>query len=150
MTNEEMLSRVAPCGLHCGKCLAYTDGDIRKAAIKMKADLGNFEPYADRFALLLDPIFEKYRDFKLVLDYLAEASCNGCRKEKCKVYKACKVRDCALEDKKVEFCFECDEFPCDHSGFDSNLEKRSVNINKRIKEIGLEAYYKEIKDKSKY
>ena len=42
------------------------------------------------------------------------------------------------------------KFPCDHTGFDENLYKRYVSINKRIKEIDPNKYYKEIKDVPRY
>lgn len=143
-------ARIAPCGLHCGKCFAYADGAIHDAAVKLRENLGHFEPYAKRFIEHLDPVFESYPEFKKMLDYFAEVACDGCRKEKCKFYKNCKVRTCAIDDKHVDFCYECAEFPCDHSGLDNNLHARSVAINKRIKETGIDAYYDEVKDKPRY
>ncbi|MDO4582095.1 MAG: DUF3795 domain-containing protein [Bacillota bacterium] len=145
----DVKERIAPCGLHCGKCFAFAEGDIHQHSNKLRENLGNFEPYAKRFEVQLDPVFSEYPAFKKMLDYLAEASCGGCRKEKCKFYKNCQVRACALE-KQVDFCYECPEFPCDHTGLDENLYKRHVAINKRIAEIGAEAYYEEIKDKPRY
>jgi hypothetical protein len=50
----------------------------------------------------------------------------------------------------VDFCFQCPEFPCDNTGFDEHLFKRSVQINLRIQEIGIEKYYEEIRDKPRY
>ena len=46
------------------------------------------------------------------------------------------------EGKKVDFCFQCDEFPCENTGFDEHLYKRHVEINNRMKEIGVEADYR--------
>lgn len=143
------MERIAPCGLHCGKCFAFTKGDIHEAAGTLQKNLGDFAPYAKRFTTALDPVFENYPEFAQLLDYIAKAQCGGCRKEKCKFYKNCKVRSCA-EAKGVDFCYQCDEFPCDHTGLDENLYKRSVEINRRIKEIGIVAYYDEIKDKPRY
>lgn len=145
----EVLRRVAPCGLHCGKCFAFTDGEIHQAAVQLRKYLGNFAPYAERFTVQLDPVFSKYAEFKEMLDYFADAECGGCRKEKCKFYKNCKVRQCSM-DKGVEFCHQCPEFPCDHTGLDENLYKRHVAINQKIAEIGPEAYYEEIKDTPRY
>jgi len=141
--------RLAPCGLHCGKCFAFTDGEIHHAAVQLKKYLGNFEPYAQRFAVLLDPVFEKYAEFKKMLDYLAEAECGGCRKEKCKFYKNCKVRSCAME-KQVDFCCRCPKFPCAETGLDGDLYRRHVAINQRIAQSGAEAYYEEVKDQPRY
>ncbi len=150
MKNGDYLDRLSPCGLHCGKCFAFVDGDIHTAALSLKENLGNFEPYAARFAQQVDDVFEKYADFKAMLDYFAAISCGGCRKEKCKFYKNCQVRPCALDRKHVDYCCECDEFPCDHSGLDDNLHARSVAINQEIQKIGPEEYYEKIKDKPRY
>ena len=148
-TYSEAMERIAPCGLHCGKCFAFKKGDIHEEAGKLKENLGNFAPYAERFSIALDPVFNDYPAFSRLLDYIASASCGGCRKEKCKFYKNCKVRSCT-EAKGIDFCWQCESFPCHETGLDENLYKRSVAINKKIKEIGLEAYYKEIKDTPRY
>jgi len=150
MDYEFIKSRLAPCGLHCGKCFAFADGDIRLQSRQLKGNLGNFDVYAERFVTMLDePAFSKYPDFKLFLNLLSESKCKGCRKEQCVLFKTCKVRDCS-EKKSVDFCFECNDFPCNDTGFDEHLYKRSVHINRRMKEIGVESYYKEIKDKPRY
>lgn len=150
MSEIDIKDRLAPCGLHCGKCFAFTGGEIHDAAVKLKTYLGNFAPYAERFTVQLDPVFANYPAFKELLDYLASATCGGCRKEKCKFYKNCKVRACALDEKRVNFCHECPEFPCDHTGLDENLYRRHVAINQKIAEIGAEQYYDEIKDTPRY
>lgn len=113
----------------------------------MKNDLGEFSIYAKRFINLLDkPVFEKYPDFKEMLDYFSLAECSGCRNEKCKLFK-----DCLCSEKKgVDFCFQCSNFPCNNTRFDEHLNKRSVNINRRMEKIGVEKYYTEIKDKARY
>jgi hypothetical protein len=150
MDYEFIKSRLAPCGLHCGKCFAFVDGDIKNYSSKLKNELGDFDVYAKRFVELLDdPIFINYPDFKELLSYLSTVDCKGCRKEKCKIFKNCKVRICS-EEKNVDFCFQCPEFPCDNTGFDEHLNKRSRDINIKMKEIGIENYYNEIKDKPRY
>ncbi|MCJ7446233.1 MAG: DUF3795 domain-containing protein [Bacteroidales bacterium] len=150
MDYDLIKNRLAPCGLHCGKCFAYTDGAIRKSSIHLKKALGNFDVYAQRFVDLIDePVFKKYPDFKELLTYFTIVECKGCRKEKCKIFKDCKVRDCH-EMREIDFCFQCSDFPCDNTGFDQHLHKRSVDINLRMKEIGVEKYYDEIKDKPRY
>jgi uncharacterized protein DUF3795 len=150
MNYEQIKLRLAPCGLHCGKCFAFDDGDISEYSSKLKESLGNFDVYAERFVELLDePVYSKYGDFKEFLNLLTTASCGGCRKEKCYLFKGCNVRGCH-QSKHVDFCFQCDEFPCNKTGFDEHLFNRSVNINNRMKEIGVEAYYNEIKDVPRY
>jgi len=150
MKYVEILDRLAPCGLSCEKCFAYKDGNIKHHSMQLKNYLGNFDIYAERFVDLIDePVFKKYPDFKQLLSYFTTVECSGCRKEKCKLFKDCRVRDCS-EKKKVDFCFQCYDFPCDDTGFDEHLHRRSININMRMKEIGVEGYYDEIKDKPRY
>lgn len=147
---ENIKHRLGACGLHCGKCFAFSEGDIHNLSRKLIEELGNFDVYAERFADMLDePIFKKYSDFKEFLQYLSTASCKGCRAEKCKLFKGCGVRVCS-EEKEVDFCFECSEFPCQNTGFDEHLHKRYIAINERMNEIGAQAYYDEIKNKSRY
>jgi len=150
MDYDFIKSRLGPCGLHCGKCFAFIDGDIKNYSNKLKDSLGDFGTYANRFVdLINEPVFNKYRDFNELLTYFASVECAGCRKERCKIFKDCKVRDCH-ERKNVDFCFECSDFPCNNTGFDQHLEKRSIDINIKMREIGVQEYYNEIKDKSRY
>ncbi len=150
MDYEYIKSRLAPCGLHCGKCFAFVDGDISQWSEKLNSSLGNFEAYAERFVQMLDePVFLKYPDFKEMLTLFAKGKCRGCRKERCVLFKSCQVRDCS-EAKSVDFCFECPEFPCENTGFDEHLQKRWEAINLKMKQGGVETYYAEIKDKSRY
>jgi hypothetical protein len=150
MLTDEIKEQLGPCGLYCGKCFAFEKGPVKKHSIELRNALGNFDVYAQRFTTLLEePVFENYPRFKEMLDFFTEGYCKGCRKDNCKLFKECKVRECAWE-KQVDFCFECREFPCNHTGFDENLEKRWIYINKRMKDIGVEKYFDEIKDKSRY
>ena len=147
---EFIKKRLAPCGLHCGKCFAFTDGDISNYSKQLKESLGNFDEYAARFVELLDePVFLKYPEFKGFLAHLSLGSCKGCRTEHCKLFKSCNVRACS-EAKNVDFCFQCDEFPCNKTGFDEHLYERHVGINERMKIIGVDQYYEEVKDLSRY
>lgn len=147
MKYKEILKILAPCGLNCYKCFAYTNGEIRKASIKLQNLLGSFDIYAERFSSFL-PVFKNYPSFKELLSYLAEENCVGCREGSC-LYPDCGVRDC-YKNKEVDFCFQCDEFPCDNSNFDTHLKQRWIQINKRMKEVGIESFYQESKDKPRY
>lgn len=147
---EFIKKRLAPCGLHCGKCFAFIDGDICNYSNQLKKSLGSFDVYAKRFVELLDePNFLKYPDFDNFLTLLSSGSCNGCRAEQCKLFKSCNVRACS-EAKKVDFCFQCEEFPCDNTGFDEHLYKRHVEINEQMRKNGVEEYYNEVKNQSRY
>jgi len=73
--------------------------------------------------------------------------CEGCRvrNKKCAFIR----RDCPLLLKnELEFCYECDEFPCENLKKLDDLyqERYSVNLIgnlKRIEEIGLEKWLQE-------
>jgi hypothetical protein len=150
MNYEFIKSRLAPCGLHCGKCFAFSAGEISQLSNELKFSLGNFDAFAERFVKMLDePLFLKYPDFKEMLEFFAKGKCKGCRNEKCVLFKTCKVRECS-ERKRVDFCFECSEFPCENTGFDEDLQKRWKLTNIKMKEYGVETYYNEIKDKPRY
>ena len=148
--NEDINQKLAPCGLNCSKCFAFNTGDIVQLSRKLRDALGSFDNYAKRFIDLLDEkTFIKYPEFKEMLNYFSLPKCRGCRIEKCKLFKECKVRECA-KIHQVDYCFECTEYPCSNTGFDKNLYDRSIQINNRMKEIGVENYYEEIKDKYRY
>lgn len=145
-----LLDKIGPCGILCEKCFAFHQGQIRYHAIELKNNLGAFDAYADRFVTLLnEPAFSKYQDFKELLNLLCSSNCIGCRKQKCYLFTNCIVKNCHKE-RKVDFCFQCDRFPCDSTGFDDNLKMRWLKINNRIREVGIVAYYTEIKDKPRY
>ncbi|MFX1504263.1 MAG: DUF3795 domain-containing protein [Promethearchaeota archaeon] len=147
MKYKEILERLAPCGLNCYKCFANSEGIIRKTSIILQDLLGSFDIYAERFSSFL-PIFKKYPSFKALLNYLSEENCIRCRKGFC-LYPNCGVKDC-YKEKNVDFCFQCNEFPCEKTNFDSHLKNRWYQINKRMKEIGPENYYRETKDLTRY
>jgi hypothetical protein len=147
MEYTAILDFLAPCGLSCCKCFAYTKGDISSHSKELQKLLGSFDIYAERFSTFL-PEFRDYPSFKKMLAYFATPDCIGCRQGTCK-YPNCGVVDC-YKGKGVDFCFQCDDFPCDKTNFDPHLEKRWLQMNTRMKEIGVEAYYEETKDLCRY
>ncbi|WP_022667173.1 DUF3795 domain-containing protein [Desulfospira joergensenii] len=147
---EEIKACLAPCGLSCEACFAHVDGAIRDHSIKLKEKLGNFDIYARRFETLVgDPVFKKYPQFKEMLDYFSSANCTGCRSEQCKLFKDCGVRPCHQE-KGVDFCFQCDAFPCDQTHFDEHLHERWVRLNEIIRKSGIEAFYEKSRTRPRY
>ena len=148
--NQKINDTIAPCGLNCAKCFARNGGSIQILSKELQKNLGDFDVYAERFSELIDePAFKEYPSFKKMLAYFAEGNCNGCRNEQCKLFKQCGVRACHQE-KEIEFCFECGEFPCNKTNFDIHLKNRWVKINERILKVGITKYYDEIKDKPRY
>lgn len=66
---------------------SFHDG---QTAVQLKKNLGNFASYAERIIEQLDTVFELYPEFRKMLEYMAQAECGGCRKEKCKFIKIVK------------------------------------------------------------
>ncbi len=147
MKYEDVLKILAPCGLNCSKCLAYGEGDIKKHSYELKRLLGSFDKYAGRFSNFL-PVFKNYPAFKDLLDYFVQTDCKGCRNGDGK-YPDCVVASC-YKEKEVDFCFQCNEFPCDKVNFDLNLKQRWLNMNNRMREIGVEAYFEDTKNLPRY
>ena len=150
MNYNNILNNLGPCGLNCSKCFAFENGTIKQLSSELKYNLGNFDIYAERFVELLDkPVFSKYPEFKEMLNHFANAECKGCRNDDCKLFQDCNVKQCS-KDHSVDFCFQCEEFPCKKHGFDAHLEKRWITIQNKMMESGVESYYNEIKDLSRY
>jgi hypothetical protein len=150
METKDINKKLAPCGLSCEKCFAFRNGKIQFYSRELKKELGNFAAHATRFSKLLEePVFNTYPYFETQLSYFTDAECYGCRVDNCKLFKSCNVRACS-KAKQVDFCFQCSEFPCLHTGFDENLHNRWIYMNSRMKEIGIEGYYKESLSASRY
>ena len=147
MEYQDILSDLAPCGLSCRKCFANINGDLARHAGTLQRLLGNFHLYAERFSKFLSE-FENYSAFNILLTYLAKPDCEGCRNGTCK-YPNCGVVSCHKE-KGVNFCYQCEEFPCERTNFDPHLHKRWIVMNNRMKEITVEGYYEETKDDLRY
>jgi len=146
---KDILTHLAPCGLDCSKCLAFSEGEIKSLSTRLKHLLGDFDRYAERFSNFL-PVFSNYSAFKALLSFLAQGDCLGCRRGNCR-YPNCGVAQCQrIKTKEVDFCFQCGEFPCEKSNFDPDLEQRWIQMNRRMKEIGVEAYFEETKDLPRY
>lgn len=147
MEYNQILNILAPCGLNCHKCFAFSDGEIKHLSLRLQRLLGLFDRYAERFSNFL-PVFKHYPAFKELLSCFTKADCQGCRNGTCK-YPNCGVINCYIK-KGVDFCFQCDEFPCEKTNFDPDLKKRWVQMNRRMKELGVEAYFEETKDLPRY
>ena len=147
MESSEILNILAPCGLNCKKCMANTNGDIKRHSTMLKELLGSFDNYAKRFSKFL-PVFGNYPQFKGLLNHFTQGNCSGCRKGDCR-YPNCGVASC-YRQKGVDFCFQCGEFPCEKTNFDPDLKARWIKMNYRMKEIGVQAYFEETKDLPRY
>ena len=150
MLYEQILSAMAPCGFSCETCFARVGGDIQRRSLELRQKLGAFAPYAKRFEKMLEaPVFNKYPDFEAMLDHFASENCNGCRSEQCRLFKECGIRPCHQE-KGVDFCFQCEEFPCAKTNFDESLHQVWVLINEKIRQTGIEKYYEKTRSRPRY
>lgn len=119
-------SLVSVCGLYCGACgicLATHENDNDKIL---------------QYAVVLNQSFD-------------ETFCYGCRagRKSAHCSKICKFIDCTLK-KGIEFCGECEKFPClDLCNFQSKMPHRVEILESqiRIKEIGWEKWLIEMRDK---
>lgn len=150
MRMDQIKQALAPCGLSCEKCFAHVDGEIRQYAMKLRDALGNFGPYAKRFeTLMANPMFKNYPQFKGMLEYLANGNCRGCRIEQCKMFENCGIRVC-YQTKQVDFCYQCQDFPCDNTRFDPVLHQAWVQINESIRRKGIEDYCLKTRNRPRY
>ena len=147
MRKEELLKRVAPCGLLCYTCAAAKDGAIQVHSQALLRLLESFDGFAEQFSAY-EPRLSKYPDFKEVLLLFAEAGCEGCRDGDCK-YPRCPVCPC-IKEKGYNFCFECKAFPCEEVDSEPMLKAKWARANERMREVGAEAYFNEVKDESHY
>jgi len=91
MASDEERVLIAPCGIYCGSCRRYqahTDKNLRKQIAEEKG-------------IPVEEVFV----------------CAGCRPMGGRVKMAggepvCETYACAVNDKKVEFCYQCEDFPC--------------------------------------
>ncbi len=138
---------LAPCGLSCVRCLAYRHGPAREHAAALLQALEGFERHADRFSAF-NPVFSRYQAFQEMARWLARGECGGCRTGQC-LHGACRIGSCARE-KGVAFCFQCDDFPCRDSGLTEPLLSRWIAMNRRLAEIGPDAFLDESNARPRY
>jgi len=147
MKKETLLKKIAPCGLLCHTCAAAQDGIIRQHAQEMLKFLDSFDMYAQMMSAHEERL-KKYPDFKEVLQLFGQASCAGCRDGVCK-FPGCGIAPCIAE-KGYDFCFECPSFPCEEADFEPLLKAKWLKANERMTQIGAEAYFEEVENKSHY
>jgi len=143
----ELLNRLAPCGLDCKRCTRFIEGEARHSALKLKEALTGFEKMAPRVADKV-PALAHYQEFLAVLDFLSTVDCVGCRAGG-STLPFCAARTC-FREKGVDFCFQCDEYPCQRNQFPANLAERWRAYNDRMKAVGVEAFHEEQLKKPRY
>ncbi|MBN2382204.1 DUF3795 domain-containing protein [bacterium] len=121
MDTKTAKTMTSPCGLPCFHCTAYLAKDNPEILEKMVAALGI---------------------------PAEKAICNGCRPQQGKIPflnpdQTCHIYHCAAE-KGIEFCHECDDFPCsrfqpyaDQAHFPHNTKMYQLCM---MKKLGFEAW----------
>jgi hypothetical protein len=145
--HSKLLRLIAPCGLLCYTCDAMKDGAVSTAAKKLLYALDSYDLFLEG-APGARPISGKYKEFKEVLQYLADVTCRGCREDHC-MEANCVVPEC-VKSRGIDFCYECADFPCDKTGFPDGLKDKWIRKNNKIKQIGIEKFFEEEKDLPHY
>lgn len=128
MTKEMKEKIVAPCGIDCFNCEVFEDN--------ITAEMQN------RLSVLTKIPAEKL-------------SCPGCVNGNLCLFlkfqgKSCETLNC-VNEKKVDFCFECDDFPCRLlMPLANGAEKYPHNLKLfnlcTIKKMGMDAWIDQVKD----
>lgn len=84
---------IAVCGIVCDECLIY----------KAPSDPESMQKVIDWLKR------EKNEDVKP-----EQILCSGCRGDRSKHWSPdCDIMLCCIDEKKHEYCFECEDFPCE-------------------------------------
>lgn len=144
MQYDEVLKHLAPCGLDCVRCADYEHGEIKQLSTKLLQALSNNYGRVAKMKSDKKPAYQNYSCFEEILISFSRASCSGCRGDNILCPIECTAKNC-YKDKGIDFCFQCNEYPCDRQ-FSGGLRDRWMKINNRMKEIGVvEYYYEQIK-----
>lgn len=134
------LRRVSRCGRYdCSLC-EYHTGVIAEAAARL---LDLTEGHRSMRLIAESSAVYDFGEYVKALRWLASrVPCRGCRSGGgWSWWLDCPVRDCTAE-RKVDFCYQCGEFPCGRLGEEPLLERKRAMIraNERIRELGLEEW----------
>ncbi len=147
MKYKEATGRLAPCGLDCSRCADYARGEIKELSDRLVELLNGYLRVA-KVKEDIKPVFTGYPQFEEVLKSFAQAACSGCRGDNVLCPIECVAGVCSRE-KGVDFCFQCEEFPCSKK-IDTQIQERWLNFNRRMKEIGVENFCQEQSRRPRY
>lgn len=140
MKKGEAFSKLSVCGLDCSRCVDYENSEIKNLSSKLSELLNGYERIAN-LKSVNNPIFNEYPKFVKFLSRFTQGACGGCRSNNLKCPIDCHAKTC-YRNNGIEFCFECGEYPCDKQ-FEGKTRERWIYRNNRMKEIGVENYYRE-------
>lgn len=147
LTYEEIVERLAPCGIDCQRCVACAHGRVKSLATELRAALQGFERMAPGMSEHA-PALAGYDRFAEVLDSFAQAPCPGCRSGGAPL-PFCTAPAC-IKERGVDYCFQCSDYPCEHNAYPEELARRWRLQNDRMREVGVESYYRESLQKPRY
>lgn len=147
MNDSQIIKELGVCGLDCSRCVACKEGEVQRLSSHLKESLMGFDKKAVVFSNFV-PTLKQYTAFEEVLDFFVNAACGGCRTGQC-MAPGCVAKDCHKE-KKVDFCFQCDEYPCSRNTFSDEIYQKWRANNDLMKDIGIKAFYEKSKTKARY
>jgi hypothetical protein len=125
----------------------YAQGRVRNMAEGLLDALRGFDKVAPRMADHMPPL-SHYDEFAAILRLFSEAGCAGCRAGGAPL-PFCAARTCWREQ-GVDFCFECSEYPCGRNNYPVNLGQGWRRRNDRMSEVGIEQFFKESLEETRY
>lgn len=147
ITYEDVVIRLAPCGIDCERCAMCREGRVRKLASGLTDALEGFDKMAPLVADRVSAL-QGYDRFAEVLAFLAEAACTGCRAGGSQL-PFCAARTC-FREQGVDFCFQCVEYPCERNDYPENLARRWRAAGDRMREVGAVEFYLESLQRPRY
>jgi hypothetical protein len=142
------LDLITYCGLYAGTCCGWHENAIDQRLAKALAELvdanncGSWMPQAVKEF--------NYREFRKGLEYFGNEgrlTCTHCCRSpivQCAQYPNCRIKKCCIK-RKVDLCFECDDFPCVIIADNKNMLKRA----KQYRMLGRKKWLLEEKRKAK-
>lgn len=140
MTLEEAKKLVGYCGAFCGTCMlrGRIYSDIAQEFLDMLKGSGHPEWLPEHGKLDFS-----FNDFMKGLEYFSKADKGPYCQVPCKEGGGapCKCRPCAQE-KKVEVCYECRDYPCEHLAWLIEKYPEMREECKKFREIGVDEWLK--------
>lgn len=140
MEKKEILEKVAPCSLICCTCSGYEKGIICESAKNLLHYLKGIKEFYEKH---MPGVVKDYTNFEGILTMYSSAPCRGCRSGE---HNGCSIGGCFIlecsKEHGVDFCGECDEFPCKKVSdlFEEEVYKQWLNGNQQIKDNGIECF----------
>lgn len=147
-TKEFLLNNIAPCGCLCYSCTGCAHGIIVQSSKTLLHYLDGYSSFLEK---------QDHKDKPLVdtcirvLSYWSKLNCPGCRNDvsnQCTL-ENCFVRDC-IKEKQLDFCADCENFPCDKAHESKAFMNTWLNASTRIREVGAEQFFSEEKEQSHF